>query len=81
MRLILRGKSLGFSLREIKEFLDLYTVDPMHRVQTEALLAAVQDRIAKLNRMRTAIDHTLDELQTIERQTRSDLDRLEHPTI
>ena len=28
MILILRGKQLGFTLREIKEYLDLYDVDP-----------------------------------------------------
>ncbi len=32
--LILRGKRLGFSLREIKEFLDLYDADPQHHLQT-----------------------------------------------
>ena len=69
MRLILRGKSLGFSLREIKDFLDLYNVDPMHRVQHEALLHAVRDRMNKLERMQTAIAHTLEELQAIEHQT------------
>ncbi|MCQ8279805.1 MerR family DNA-binding transcriptional regulator [Acetobacteraceae bacterium KSS8] len=69
MRLILRGKSLGFSLREIKDFLDLYNVDPMHRVQHEALLAAVRDRMGKLERMQATIAHTLEELQAIEEQT------------
>ena len=33
LMLILRGKRLGFSLREIKEFLDLYDVDPQHHLQ------------------------------------------------
>ncbi len=30
MILILRGKRLGFTLREIKEYLDLYDADPTH---------------------------------------------------
>lgn len=76
MRLILRGKSLGFSLREIKDFLDLYNVDPMHRTQHEALLHAVRDRIGKLERMRAAIARTLEELQAIEQQTGDTVERL-----
>ncbi len=77
MRLILRGKALGFSLAEIKDFLDLYNADPMHRTQTEALLGATRDRIVKLRRMQAAIDRTLDELHAIETQTMAVL--AQHP--
>ncbi len=69
MRLILRGKSLGFTIREIKDFLDLYNVDPMHRVQKEALRDAVGQRIERLEAMRDAIARTLDELRAIDRET------------
>lgn len=69
MRLILRGKGLGFSLREIRDFLALYNVDPMHPAQREALLGALRNRIGRLERMRSAITHTLEELAVIERQT------------
>jgi DNA-binding transcriptional MerR regulator len=37
MQLILRGKRLGFSLRDIEEFLDLYDADPQHVEQMRAL--------------------------------------------
>ena len=37
MRLILRGKRLGFSLRDIEEFLGLYDSDPQHVEQMRAL--------------------------------------------
>src|SRR5579871_5583763 len=37
MQLILRGKRLGFSLRDIKTFLDLYDADPQHLEQMRAL--------------------------------------------
>jgi DNA-binding transcriptional MerR regulator len=66
--LILRGKRLGFSLREIKEFLDLYDADPQHHLQTRQLLAGVRKRIAKLQEQRTAIDQSLTELTEIDRQ-------------
>jgi DNA-binding transcriptional MerR regulator len=68
LTLILRGKRLGFSLREIKEFLDLYDADPQHRQQTRQLLAAVRKRVGKLQEQRTAIDQSLAELDDIVRQ-------------
>ncbi len=68
LMLILRGKRLGFSLKEIKEFLDLYDVDPAHRTQTQQLLNGVHKRMAKLREQRKAIDDSLHELIEIERQ-------------
>lgn len=75
MQLILRGKRLGFSLREIKEFLDLYDVDPEHDEQKRRLLRGVRDRIRQLRAMSAALTHTLDELQAIELQVSSALER------
>ena len=69
MQLILRGKRLGFSLREIKQFLDLYDVDPTHVEQRRQLLARVRERIAALEKTRAAVTETLAELGDIERQT------------
>jgi DNA-binding transcriptional MerR regulator len=68
LMLILRGKRLGFSLREIKEFLDLYDVDPTHHLQLRQLLAGVRKRMGKLREQRAAIDESLTELTEIERQ-------------
>jgi DNA-binding transcriptional MerR regulator len=68
MQLILRGKRLGFSLREIKEFLDLYDADPDHVGQMRDLAAKVAHRVADLEKQRTALDQTLGELRTIEAQ-------------
>ncbi len=68
LMLILRGKRLGFSLREIKEFLDLYDVDPTHHLQLRQLLAGVRKRMGKLREQRAAIDESLSELTEIERQ-------------
>jgi len=66
--LILRGKRLGFSLREIKEFLDLYDADPQHQLQTLNLQNSVRKRIAKLKEQRAAIEESLAELGEIDRQ-------------
>lgn len=68
MRLILRGKALGFTIREIGEFLDLYEVDPEHNEQARRLIDKVGDRVAELRKQRKAIDQTIAELRDIERQ-------------
>lgn len=66
MQLILRGKRLGFSLREIKEFLDLYDADPQHLEQMRALAGRCRERIEELEQQRAALDQTLAELAQIE---------------
>jgi DNA-binding transcriptional MerR regulator len=70
LRLILRGKRLGFSLRDIKEFLDLYTVDALHIEQTRRLLSRVTEQIESLEQQRHALELTLGELSDIARQCR-----------
>lgn len=68
MMLILRGKRLGFSLAEIKEFLDLYAADPRHLEQKKALLGGVRKRIATLEEMLQSLERTLEELRAIAAQ-------------
>lgn len=70
MQLILRGKRLGFSIREIKEFLDLYDVDPEHVEQVRQLLVKVGQRMAELRRQKRAIEQTMAELGSIEQQAK-----------
>src|ERR1700733_11925858 len=76
MSLILRGKKLGFSLREIKEYLDLYDADPTHAKQLRLLLKAVSTRIAQLEDQRVALDEALGELRDVEAQTHNALEAL-----
>lgn len=76
MILILRGKKLGFTLREIKEYLDLYDADPTHAKQLRLLLKAVRDRIAQLEDQRTALHEALSELRDVETQTHNALEAL-----
>ena len=70
MILILRGKQLGFTLREIKEYLDLYDVDPTRAKQLRVLLKTVRSRISRLEDQRVAVNKTLSELREIEAQAR-----------
>jgi DNA-binding transcriptional MerR regulator len=71
--LILRGKRLGFTLREIKEYLDLYDADPTRQEQLRALLKRVQNRIDGLIEQEKALVETLGELRAIEQQAQTAL--------
>jgi DNA-binding transcriptional MerR regulator len=73
MILILRGKRLGFSLREIKEYLDLYDADQTGAEQLRALLAAVRTRLDSLVEQRAALEQSIDELRDIESQAEAAL--------
>ena len=81
MILILRGKKLGFSIREIKEYLELYDMDPAHEQQIKVLLKAVKTRIHKLADQQAALTQTLAELQDIERQAVAALQTLKAAAI
>lgn len=67
MILILRGKRMGFSLKEIAEFLDLYVVDHTQVEQMQHLLNKVRGRIALLEDQLQAVETSLVELRDMER--------------
>lgn len=77
MILIQRGKRLGFTLREIKEYLDLYDADPTHAKQLRLLLKAVHRRIQRLEDQRIAVNETLAELRDMEAQAHRALANIE----
>jgi DNA-binding transcriptional MerR regulator len=63
--LILRGKRLGFSLRDISDYLGLYDAD---RAQQVHLLAEkVSERLDALERQRTDLEITISELREIKK--------------
>jgi len=68
MILILRGKRLGFSLREIKDYLDLYDVDHTQAEQLRALRISVAKRLASLREQYAALEETIAELEDIQRE-------------
>ena len=80
MVLILRGKRLGFSLREIKEYLDLYDLDPSQGEQIRMLLKKVRTRLEMLEDQRLALEESIFELKDIEDQTLAALARHESET-
>ena len=60
---ILRGKSVGFSLNDIRELLDLYDVGDQQHTQMLATRDRCRDRINALHRQKKDIDATLAELE------------------
>jgi DNA-binding transcriptional MerR regulator len=69
MKLILRGKRIGFSLDEIKQFLDLYDADPTQVEQLKLLRDGVEQRISQLIQQKKDISQTLSELKAIQLAT------------
>src|SRR6267143_1641508 len=70
LKLILRGKRLGFSLAEVHEMLELYDSAPDERPQLEKFVAALAARREQLERQREEIEEVLSEIRAFERQSR-----------
>jgi DNA-binding transcriptional MerR regulator len=68
LTLICRGKRLGFSLAEIKDFLDLYDVDDRQIEQMRFALAHGRERITSLEVQLVDVQQTLSELRALESQ-------------
>ena len=66
LRLVLRGKRLGFSIAEIREILDMYESEPGEAGQLRHLKAKIAERRAALQRQRADIDQTLTDMAEIE---------------
>lgn len=63
LQLILRGKRIGFSLDEIKDILDLYTVRGGELTQLKLASAKLRDKLQALMRQRVEIEETIGELE------------------
>ncbi|WGZ91440.1 MAG: MerR family DNA-binding transcriptional regulator [Candidatus Thiocaldithrix dubininis] len=76
LHLILRGKRLGFSLEEIKEFIELYKteVNPNQTEQIDYLLQRVRAKVATLRQQQQDLAMTIDELNHIETLCLAELD-------
>ncbi|RED52537.1 MerR family transcriptional regulator [Aestuariispira insulae] len=66
LRLILRGKRLGFSLAEIREIIDMYDEQPGEVGQLEHFLEKLEMRRADLQEKLNDIEMTLSELDAVE---------------
>ena len=65
LRLILRGKRLGWSLAEIKELFDLYDSSHGEEAQLELMLAKLEQRREMLEAQKRDIENALEDLERI----------------
>ena len=77
LRLILRGKRLGFSLPEIRTIVNMYDEQPGEAGRLQYLLDQIDVRRSELEQLRRDIDETMTELAHVEQRCREDLEALE----
>ena len=73
LRLILRGKRLGWSLSEIRESFDLYDSSLGEEAQLELMLSKLERRRETLIEQRRDIDSALQDLERVEVDARQAL--------
>ena len=73
LRLVLRGRRLGFSLPEIRTIVNMYDEQPGEAGQLDYLLDQIAVRRRELDQMRRDIDETMAELDSVEARCREDL--------
>lgn len=76
LKLILRGKRLGFPLEEIRTIVDLFDAPRGRRAQLEYVLGQIDERRTDLDQRLKDVQDAIAELGEFERRCREDLDRL-----
>jgi len=73
--LILRGKRLGFSLKDISEYLSLYDADNTQRPQILLLQSKVDERLNLLEMQLQDLEITISELREIRQLAQNQLQK------
>ncbi|MHA1537764.1 MAG: MerR family transcriptional regulator [Alphaproteobacteria bacterium] len=76
LKLILRGKRLGFSLAEVAEIIELYDNQPGETGQLDFFLAKIAGRRGLLEQQREDIAVIFEELEVVEQRCRERLAEL-----
>ena len=74
MTLILRGRKFGFSLEEIRQWLELYDADPEGRTQMQAWIQIADRQLRELAERKRHLEEAIAELTTLRDGVRRDLD-------
>lgn len=75
LELILRGRRFGFSLEEIRQWLELYNQDPNNKTQMEAWLELSGNQIKELEYRKLQLEETISELNNLRKQTKAILNK------
>lgn len=78
LRLILRGKRLGFSLAEAKEIIELYDMDSGDERQLVYFLEKIEQQRLNLQRQQQDIKAILQELKRVEKRVKRELQEIRH---
>ena len=73
IKLIMRGKRLGFSLAEIKNLFELYDSNPNSSVQLQTMLQLTEQKRAVLRQQLDDIQMLMNELDEVETRCREEL--------
>ena len=76
LKLILRGKRLGFSLAEIKTTMELYDTQPNESAQLRYVLETIESHRDELVQKQVDIENTLAEMQSVADNVQKKLDSL-----
>ncbi len=76
LKLILRGKRLGFTLQETRELFNLYDSSPGEVGQMQYFLQKIRERRAILQQQQQDIEMLLQELDAIEAQCEGQLQKI-----
>ncbi len=71
--IIMRAKKLGFSLKDIKTYLDLYDVDPTQKKQSKNALKSITLRLSQLEDQKKQILLTIKELKSLKNDIENSL--------
>jgi DNA-binding transcriptional MerR regulator len=77
LKLIIRGKRLGFSLMEIREMFELYDSAPGESAQLRLILSKIADRKMLLEQQLEDINITMQEMSEFENQCQKRLVQME----
>ncbi len=73
LKLILRGRRLGFKLEDIRQLLELYDPQTGNRVQMQKALDKSVENLAELRQRRDELNDAIRELEEIQAQLRASL--------
>jgi DNA-binding transcriptional MerR regulator len=68
LKLVLRGKRLGFSLKEIKKLIALYDAPEGEGAQLRSFIGKIRARRSELLAQKHDIEQVLDELETLDQR-------------
>ena len=79
LKLILLGRKAGFSLREVKQIMDLYDPANGNMRQYRVLIEKSQRQLIRLEKQRAAVDEAIDELKGAMTEWRAALAERQQP--